>query len=363
MTIKEQYRREQQRIKRFIKSAEGRGYVFPEGIIPTTPKRITAASVRRLTQITPAFLYSKVIKEPAISRPTAPNRKQPTERKVRPPELPKPPHETDQEIAAGRRPARPEAEKIGRHGRKPYVAHPRVKKPEGYKSSIALRKAYTKELQRVKSLVKRAEKRGYIVPLNLTRQKPSTQLTFEDLAALRSLTPKAVYAQSMYIDPTTGEYTTGSEGRKLERQRQAKRAAETRAVRKLFTPISVGYFPSEEDVGYNNLMGLLRTAANGDVSTAFSLQVQYSRNATAMLNVIERIIDNIGYREILELFKTPEGEMLISTAYEAVYTSDDYRARQWAGQLEHLLYSHKLITDEELKEIQDEREEAWETVQ
>ena len=53
------WRKEQERIKRFIKSAETRGFRFPEHAIPKTPKRITSASVSRLKKITPATLYKK----------------------------------------------------------------------------------------------------------------------------------------------------------------------------------------------------------------------------------------------------------------------------------------------------------------
>ena len=50
---------ERQRIKRFIKSAEERGFRFPSHVIPEPPKRITSASVTRLKKMTPASLYKK----------------------------------------------------------------------------------------------------------------------------------------------------------------------------------------------------------------------------------------------------------------------------------------------------------------
>lgn len=59
MTYLEQYNKELKRIKRFIRAAEKRGYVFPESIMPKRPKRITAASVRVLKRLTPDELYKK----------------------------------------------------------------------------------------------------------------------------------------------------------------------------------------------------------------------------------------------------------------------------------------------------------------
>jgi hypothetical protein len=54
-----EYKKQLARIKRFIKSAEKRGYQFSQSVIPDRPKRITRASVRRLAKITPQELYKK----------------------------------------------------------------------------------------------------------------------------------------------------------------------------------------------------------------------------------------------------------------------------------------------------------------
>lgn len=59
--IQQEYRKERNRIQRFIKRAEKRGYVFDENILPKIPKRITKASVSRLKKITPKTLYRKSI--------------------------------------------------------------------------------------------------------------------------------------------------------------------------------------------------------------------------------------------------------------------------------------------------------------
>lgn len=54
-----EYNKERSRIKRFIRNAEKRGYVFDPNIIPPKPKTITSGSVRRLSKIRPAQLYNK----------------------------------------------------------------------------------------------------------------------------------------------------------------------------------------------------------------------------------------------------------------------------------------------------------------
>lgn len=53
------YSAQVKRIKNFIRRAEKRGYIFNENTLPTKPKRITQASVRRLQRLTPQQLYKK----------------------------------------------------------------------------------------------------------------------------------------------------------------------------------------------------------------------------------------------------------------------------------------------------------------
>lgn len=62
-----EYNKERNRIKRFIRDAEKRGYVFEPNLIPPKPKTITSGSVRRLAKIKPANLYSKAYAISAVT--------------------------------------------------------------------------------------------------------------------------------------------------------------------------------------------------------------------------------------------------------------------------------------------------------
>lgn len=62
-----EYNKERNRIKRFIRNAEKRGYVFEPNIIPPRPKTITSGSIRRLSKIRPAELYSKAYAISAVT--------------------------------------------------------------------------------------------------------------------------------------------------------------------------------------------------------------------------------------------------------------------------------------------------------
>lgn len=58
-TVKYEYQKELNRIKRFVKSAEKRGYRFETDPIPKKVKNPTNKSIERLQKITSATLYSK----------------------------------------------------------------------------------------------------------------------------------------------------------------------------------------------------------------------------------------------------------------------------------------------------------------
>lgn len=62
-----EYNKERNRIKRFIRNAEKRGYVFEPNLIPPKPKTITSGSVRRLSKIRPAQLYKKAYAISAVT--------------------------------------------------------------------------------------------------------------------------------------------------------------------------------------------------------------------------------------------------------------------------------------------------------
>lgn len=96
----------------------------------------------------------------------------------------------------------------------------------------AINKAYAKERNRVKSFVRRAEKRGYSFPESIVPSIPKRK-TEASIRKLKKLTNERLYLKASYGgEATSGEIVSGKEGLKLERQLKAKRAAETRKEKK-----------------------------------------------------------------------------------------------------------------------------------
>lgn len=92
-----------------------------------------------------------------------------------------------------------------------------------------------KNLDRIRKLISRAEKRGYIFPDELKSQLPnfSTQ-------KLKSLTAEKLYAQAIAVDMETGEILSGTEARRKERSISAKLGALTRKARQAASGIVEG---------------------------------------------------------------------------------------------------------------------------
>lgn len=86
---------------------------------------------------------------------------------------------------------------------------------------------YKKQIKRLKQAVRRAEKRGYIIPENVIPKQPK-KITKKSVERLKKITPKEIYSKSEKLDFETGELIPGDIARKQERSEAAKKAAKTR---------------------------------------------------------------------------------------------------------------------------------------
>lgn len=86
---------------------------------------------------------------------------------------------------------------------------------------------YKKQVKRLKQAVRRAEKKGYIVPENVIPKQPK-RITKKSVERLKKITTKEIYSKSEKLDIETGELIPGEVARKQERSESAKKAAKTR---------------------------------------------------------------------------------------------------------------------------------------
>ena len=57
--IQQQYRKERRRIQNAMNRLEKQGYVLPEDLLPSIPKKVTQSSINRLKKITSESIYKK----------------------------------------------------------------------------------------------------------------------------------------------------------------------------------------------------------------------------------------------------------------------------------------------------------------
>lgn len=94
------------------------------------------------------------------------------------------------------------------------------------------RKEYNKQRKRVERLVKRLENRGYDFGVKSPLPKEVKFPTDKSIQRLKEINAKKLYEKARYIDTETGELIPAVEHQKEVRREAAKRAAETRRIKK-----------------------------------------------------------------------------------------------------------------------------------
>lgn len=95
------------------------------------------------------------------------------------------------------------------------------------KKPTQLQLDYRKQVKRLKQAVRRAKKRGHIIPDDIIPEKPK-RVTRKSVERLKKITTKEIYSKSEKLDLETGELIPGEVARKQERSEAAKKAAKTR---------------------------------------------------------------------------------------------------------------------------------------
>lgn len=232
-------------------------------------------------------------------------------------------------------------------------------------SKEALRKEYQRERNRISRFMRAAEKRGYIFEEGLLPSPPK-RITKASVRRLSKLKPDFLYSHAHYVDPDTGEYMPAKRGRVEERKKATRKAHLTTVIKKdkgaslargkrqeppETTATDIPYYPSADYLSYQGLMVLLDSAA---VAHA---------NARIMKWYISDYLSRRGQGGMIDLvraFSTPQGEEAIREASEIAYDSDGERARQWWFKFEKILVEVGVITEEEMKDLQDARDlDEW----
>lgn len=91
--------------------------------------------------------------------------------------------------------------------------------------------AYDKEIKRINRFIKNASKRGFIFNMEAIQEmipQAGKVITKKKIQTLKEITPNKLYQKATYINPYTGEVTSGYKGRESERKRAAQKGLQTK---------------------------------------------------------------------------------------------------------------------------------------
>lgn len=127
----------------------------------------------------------------------------------------------------------------------------------------ANQREYSKQIKRIKQAVRRLEKRGYRFSDDVIPQMPK-RVTKSAIKRLQEIRTKDLYKQAEYVDQSTGEILTGTEGKQLEKKKSTQKAKETRKRKQkrreqpprdyedIYSPPPVEDYPSFSEIVINN---------------------------------------------------------------------------------------------------------------
>lgn len=181
------------------------------------------------------------------------------------------------------------------------------------KKPTQLQLDYRKQVKRLKQAVRRAEKRGYIVPDNIIPEQPK-RITRKSVERLKKITTNDIYAKAEKLDTETGELISGEVARKQERSEVAKKAAKTRK-NKSKTDYVIDYYPTFSiiDVIRDRIIELTRKAKP-------DIPIEQRKNALLSIfdDTVTMYSDNITVYELYLKNNEPEiAELLDVITYDS----------------------------------------------
>lgn len=173
---------------------------------------------------------------------------------------------------------------------------------------------YKKQVKRLKQAVRRAKKRGYIVPENVIPKQPK-RITKKSVERLKKITTKEIYSKSEKLDFETGELIPGEVARKQERSEAAKKAAKTRKEKRYNAEKSESeyYEPQYETFpsGADIIIGNFRAEMMRFPEVAYPIVTQW----------IDRLLRDYSKEDVAEMLENAAAQGL-GVDYSIAYRED-----------------------------------------
>lgn len=181
-------------------------------------------------------------------------------------------------------------------------------------------RAYSKQVNRIRQFIRRAEKRGYQFSDNVLPQRPK-RVTQASVKKLAKITPEKLYQKAVYGGlATMGEIVPAIEGLKLERSLRAKKSAQTRKYRLEHPkqqPTNTPGFEPPENISKDT------TFFDAVVISGFRSHVRQfnERASNLLLSWLDRILSTNDVHDVASMLNDGAEAGLIIT-YQIVYSQD-----------------------------------------
>lgn len=204
------------------------------------------------------------------------------------------------------------------------------------------RAEYNKQVKRIQQFQRRAQKRGFSIDIDIPKPQRVTKQAIE---RLKNLTAEELYKKAEYRDPITGLTMSGTEGRKLERQRAAQKGLETKRKKK--TP--------EIDFGIlNNIMEIInRWSPNASWSKYW--QAEKTRQRNILLRLLEGAIAQYGRKAVAKRLQNNAVEATQLVEF-ILYASEDEQINFAMARFARIIKGEALTLEESM-EISNELDE------
>lgn len=221
------------------------------------------------------------------------------------------------------------------------------------KTTPTIKDEYQKELNRIKRLVKSAEKRGYRFETE-TLPKEVKNPTKKSVERLQKITPATLYSKATYFDPILQVRVSGTEEQKLIRSRSSKKAAQKRKSKKISSGETIaGQPPSDVE----DILTYVEELLSG-----WSPLGHWSRSYTTLKENDTRILRNVLTGAIAELGREQVARNVEANATEVkqlawhiCYGSSDFKWQDIEGEITRIteIIRGRVLSVNESKELTD----------
>lgn len=176
---------------------------------------------------------------------------------------------------------------------------------------------WRKQTKRINDLIRRLEKRGYIVDKSTLIKIPKT-ITKKALERIKGIKTAEIIKKSKFKLPETGEIIRGEEGKKYENIRRSQKAAKTRKEKQ-----RVKEAPTEPPTAENTMPR--QAFYNMVIENYFAnLPGQSGTITYKVYEIVNSLIDQYGIEQIATVMLKASEQGLILT--REIWYSDELRA-------------------------------------